>query len=406
MNFSEKVPKLRFPEHTTEYITKPLAQVFSNTGGTSLEDQVSVSGTHKFISIGNYSKDGNYIDNSQRIPLNDKTRAKLLNKGDLVMVLNDKTKTGDIIGSSILIESNDAYIYNQRSEKLVLRREEFSSKYCWFLLNTPKQRKDVFKISQGGTQIYVNFSAVKTLSISFPTLPEQQKIADFLTSIDKRTAQLTEKKALLEDYKKGVMQQIFSQATRFKDDNGDDFPDWEEKTLGGVGKITTGKTPSTSDDTAWVGDTMFVTPSDIGEDTKFQYKTSRHVNGEKLRLIPKGSLMFTCIASVGKMSIATKPCITNQQINSVSVGSGFLFEYVYYALRNLTPRIKATQANTTLPIINKTEFSKVALSFPSLPEQTKIANFLSAIDRKLDTVTSQITETQSFKRGLLQQMFV
>ena len=258
----------------------------------------------------------------------------------------------------------------------------------------------------GGGIKHLTRETFSLLQIPMISLPEQRKIADFLTAVDGRIGQLSQKKALLEDYKKGVMQQLFTQALRFKDDHGNDFPEWEEKTLGDIGKITTGKTPSTSDDAAWIGSTMFVTPTDIGEDTKFQRSTKRHVNGEKLRLISKHSLMFTCIASVGKMSIATEPCITNQQINSVSVNSGYFFEFIYYALRYLTPQIKATQANTTLPIINKTEFSKFLLPIPSFPEQTKIANFLTALDRKIESVSQQITHTQAFKKGLLQQMFV
>lgn len=274
---------------------------------------------------------------------------------------------------------------------------------CFFLEHS--KDRIVATYLQGG-QGNLSGQIVQAIGVPIPTLPEQRKIADFLTAVDGRIGQLSQKKALLQDYKKGVMQQLFTQALRFKDDHGNDFPEWEEKTLGEIGKITTGKTPSTSDDAAWIGDTMFVTPTDIGEDTKFQRSTKRHVNGEKLLLIPKHSLMFTCIASVGKMSIATEPCITNQQINSVSVGPGSFFEFVYYALRYLTPQIKATQANTTLPIINKTEFSKFVLPVPSIPEQTKIANFLTALDRKIESVSQQITHTQTFKKGLLQQMFV
>ncbi|MFC4996023.1 hypothetical protein [Rubritalea tangerina] len=74
-------------------------------------------------------------------------------KNDLVMVLNDKTKTGDIIGSTILIDSSDSYIYNQRSERIITNKELLSPLYAWFLLNSPKQRKNVFSVSQGGTQI-------------------------------------------------------------------------------------------------------------------------------------------------------------------------------------------------------------------------------------------------------------
>lgn len=298
-----------------------------------------------------------------------------------------------------------AYI-NQHTALVRLDQSRSDARFVAHMLSSERMNNMINSLNDAGAKAGLNLPTIKSFALHAPTLPEQRKIADFLTAVDGRIGQLSQKKALLEDYKKGVMHQLFTQALRFKDDHGNDFPEWEEKTLGEIGKITTGKTPSTSDDAAWIGDTMFVTPTDIGEDTKFQRTTKRHVNGEKLRLIPKHSLMFTCIASVGKMSISTEPCITNQQINAVSVSSGHFFEFVYYALRYLTPQIKATQANTTLPIINKTEFSKFLLPVPSLPEQTKIANFLTALDRKIESVSQQITHTQAFKKGLLQQMFV
>jgi len=89
----------------------------------------------------------------------------------------------------------------------------------------------------GGTQSdsarpNLSLTDLRNLSFIVPTLLEQRKIAEFLTAVDGRIQQLSQKKALLEDYKKGVMQQLFTQAIRFKDDHGNDFPDWEEKTLG------------------------------------------------------------------------------------------------------------------------------------------------------------------------------
>ena len=100
-----------------------LGDCIEHTGGTALEKHVIDDALHHFISIGNYSMDGKYIDKGQRIELNSKTKTKLLNKNDLVMVLNDKTKTGDIIGSTILIEEDNKYIYNQRSERIVPNKE-------------------------------------------------------------------------------------------------------------------------------------------------------------------------------------------------------------------------------------------------------------------------------------------
>jgi type I restriction enzyme M protein len=211
---------------------------------------------------------------------------------------------------------------------------------------------------------------------------------------------------LLKQYKKGIMQKIFSQELRFKDDNGNDYPDWEEKKLGEVGDIITGKTPNTSDLELWDGNIQFVTPTDINEN-KYQYETQRTIKElSKTKLLPAKSIMFTCIASIGKMSLSIKPCVTNQQINSIIPNVNFNNEYIFYAVLNIVDYIKSTQSTNTLPIINKTEFSKFEINVPKdKSEQTKIANFLSAIDDKINHCGVQIEKMEVWKKGLLQQMF-
>jgi len=195
-------------EDYPEWEEKKLGEILDHYGGTALEKHVHPQGTHKFISIGNYSKSGKYIDNGQRIRLNNKTKEKLLNKNDLVMILNDKTSAGDIIGATIIIDEDNKYIYNQRSERIVFN-SDLSPLFMWFLLNSKKQRTDVFKISQGGTQIYVNFSAVKKLRVMIPSNHEQQRIPNFLSLLDEKNE--IEKKILetLQEMKKGFLQKMF-----------------------------------------------------------------------------------------------------------------------------------------------------------------------------------------------------
>jgi len=205
--------KLRFKDDDgrefPEWEEKKLGDVVDNYGGTALEEFVTEKGTHNFISIGNYEKDGRYFDNGQRIALNEKTKLRLLNAGELVMVLNDKTSSGDLIGSTLLIPEDNKYIYNQRSERLVCKTEIIDSKYAWHLLNSPKFRKLIYSISQGGTQIYVNFPSVKKLNAPIPSLPEQAKIANFLTAIDDKITQTKTQLDAVKLYKKGLLQQLF-----------------------------------------------------------------------------------------------------------------------------------------------------------------------------------------------------
>ena len=181
---------------------------FDSDGGTALEEYISSNGTHRIISIGNYSPEGTYIDNNQRITLNDKTKTKLLNKDNLVMILNDKTTTGDIIGSSILIEENNKYIFNQRSQRLICKN--INPRYAWCFLNSISFRKRIFKMAQGGTQIYVNFPTIMSQKILIPKDKIIEKmiiniIFGLKNKIDKETVKLNN----LIELKKGLMQNMF-----------------------------------------------------------------------------------------------------------------------------------------------------------------------------------------------------
>lgn len=259
-------------------------------------------------------------------------------------------------------------------------------------------------LTSGGAQPFLSLKEIGKLLIKYPSLEEQTKIASFLSNVDEKISQLTQKHALLSQYKQGMMQKLFSQQIRFKADDGSEFGEWVKKTIGEIGEVITGKTPSTNNPNAWNGDILFVTPTDMNGN-KYQTTTIRTVANSHPKILPQNAIMFTCIASIGKMSLSVKPCITNQQINSVVVKKDQP-EFIYYQLLNMVDYIKSTQANTTLPIINKTEFSKFILKIPQYAEQTKIANFLSAIDQKIEVVAQQIEQAKQWKKGLLQQMFV
>jgi len=233
--------------------------------------------------------------------------------------------------------------------------------------------------------------------IFYPTLPEQQKIAAFLTTIDTRIQQLSRKKVLLEQYKKGVMQQIFSQEIRFKDKEGKEFPAWEEKELGELLKyeqptkyivesteyrddyptpvLTAGKTfiLGFTDETKGVFNASLDHPVIIFDDftTAFQFV----------------SFPFKVKSSAMKI---LKPA------NS-TVLMKFVFEVASMLKVNLGEDHKRYWIS---------EYSKLRIPYPSLSEQQKIADFLSTLDRQINLVSQQLERMQSFKKGLLQQMFV
>ena len=182
--------------------------------------------------------------------------------------------------------------------------------------------------------------------------------------------------------------------------------EWEEKELGEVGNIITGKTPSTKEEELWDGDILFVTPTDMNE-SKYQHSTERTVKKtDKMNVLPEKTVMVTCIASIGKMSLSTQPSITNQQINSIipykEISDN---EFLYYAILKDIDKIKASQSSSTVPIINKTEFGKINTFIPSMEEQQKIADCLSSLDELIEARREKIASLKAYKKGLLQQLF-
>ncbi|HHW39211.1 MAG TPA: restriction endonuclease subunit S [Bacillales bacterium] len=154
------------------------------TGGTSIESEFVDDGKYKVISIGSYSEQSVYTDQNIRAKLTDKTRNRVLNKDDLTMILNDKTASGNIIGRVLLIDSNDSYVYNQRTERIEPDHKKYDSQFLYQLLNAPIIRSKIIKQAQGNTQIYVNWSAIGELDYLVPYLDEQREIGAFFSNFD------------------------------------------------------------------------------------------------------------------------------------------------------------------------------------------------------------------------------
>ncbi len=204
--------ELRFKDENgddyPEWMETNIRNTFDNKGGTALEKEFDNNGTHKVISIGSYSINSTYNEQNLRINKNEFTEKYLLNEGDLAMVLNDKTKEGNIIGRSIYIDEDDKYIYNQRTERLIPVTGN-NHKFLWYLMNSEQFRKKIKQMMQGATQVYINYNSIKDLSIYLPILEEQNKIENFLGDIFNIIKKQSDKVELLKRRKKGFLQKMF-----------------------------------------------------------------------------------------------------------------------------------------------------------------------------------------------------
>ncbi len=268
------------------------------------------------------------------------------------------------------------------------------------------------KLVFGSGQPLITGGILKKIDIKLPSIEEQQKIADYLSTIDKKLTLLEEKKTELSRFKKTMMQKLFSQEIRFKDENGNDFSDWEEKRLGEVTKIIGGGTPDTNNINYWKGTIPWISSSDIIENNIHNVNITRYINLEALnnsatKLIPKGSLLIVSRVGVGKLAIAKEDICTSQDFSNLiikeeKINDQFL---AYQFLNNRKIFYKISQG-TSIKGFTSDDLKSIKINLPSLPEQQKIANFLSEIDESIDKVNEQIKETQRFKKAMLQQMFV
>jgi len=187
---------------------------------------------------------------------------------------------------------------------------------------------------------------------------------------------------------------------------------WPEVALARLGRIVTGKTPSTKIAEYFGGSTPFVTPSDMDGrriiSSTGRYLTERGVESVRNALIPAGSVMVSCIGSdMGKAAIAGRDCITNQQINSIVVDPANCAEYVYYDLSSRKPEFQVLAAGgSAQPILNKGHFSQVTLPLPPLAEQKRIAEVLGPLDDKIELNRRMNRTLESIARAIFKSWFV
>lgn len=394
-----QIPKLRFSEFSDKWKVKKLGDVSSIIMGQSPDGN-------------SYNTDGagiplinGPVEFTQKYPVKIKWTTKptklCQNKDILFCVRGSTTGRMNIANDIFCIGRGVAAI----------RANEFTiTNFVELLLI--KNLEKILNLTSGTTFLNLDSKSLKEFEFEFPNLPEQTKIANFLTAVDEKIQTLKEKKRLLEAYKKGSMQKIFSQEIRFKQDDGSDFPDWEEKTLGEIAKFSKGKG---------------ISKKEIEENGEFEcirygelytyYKETINAIISKTNSSLK-DLVFSeyndvIIPASGEtqIDIATASCVLKSgvalggDLNIIKTKENGVF-LSYYLNNAKKQEIASLAQGISVVHLYSSQLQILEIRLPSLLEQQKIANFLTSIDQKIEKIGQQIEDTQTFKKGLLQQMFV
>ncbi|MCI6382019.1 MAG: restriction endonuclease subunit S [Fusobacterium mortiferum] len=407
----KKVPKLRFKEFSDEWQEKKLGEITKITaGGTPSTTKIEYwNGNIKWMNSGElnlkyvYEVQGRITEEGLK-----NSSTKLIPKNCVLIGLAGQGKTRGTVAINFI-----ELCTNQSIASILPNYQSFIPLFLYF--NLDNRYEELRGLSTGGGgRGGLNLGILNSLTSNFPSLQEQEKIANFLSSIDKKISLIEEKLELFREYKKGVMQKIFSQELRFKDSEGNDYPEWEEKKLGEVFERIIEKNVENNTNVltisaqyGLISQVDFFNKSVAGKDLSkyyllqkgdFAYNKS-YSNGypmgaiKKLKFYEKGivSTLYICFR------LKNKKYSTNY------------FEQYFESKKidkNIQEIAQEGARNHGLLNISVQDFFNIYIPFPLLEEQQKIADFLSSIDSKIENIEKELEGLKEFKKGLLQQMFV
>ena len=380
-----KVPKLRFKEFSDEWEEKKLGEISEVKDGTHDSPKYIEVGfpliTSKNVKKGKVDlSEVNYISKEDYDSIN---RRSKVSKGDILMGMIGT------IGNLAIVDKEDFAIKNVA---LIKEKKELKNIFLIQFLESDIFKKKISLSNEGGTQKFISLKNIRNFTFFIPQLQEQEKIANFLSSVDKKISLTEEKLELFKKYKKGVMQRIFSQKLRFKDSEGNDYPEWEEKKLGEICKICTGKL----DANAMVenGKYRFYTCA-----KEFYYIDNYSFDTEALLISGNGANVGYIHYYKGKFNAYQRTYVLDSFEENII--------FIKYILeRNLRTRIEKEKNSGNTPYIVLSVLTDMILQIPFLEEQQKIADFLSSIDNKIENMEKELKGLKKFKKGLLQQMFI
>ncbi|WP_304154021.1 restriction endonuclease subunit S [Megamonas hypermegale] len=408
------VPKLRFKDNNGNDYPQWKKQNLGN-----ISDITKLAG-FEFTEYVTYQDSGNIIAlrglnvKNNTLDLSD---VKYIDNSDFSKLSRSKLYINDLlftyvgtIGEVALINQNDKY-YLAPNVCRIRHYDNVNAIYLLYIFNSNIIKREIYKYLTKSSQPALSMENIRKFKVSLPCLEEQNKIANFLSTVDKKISNIEDIITNLENQKKGLLQQTFNQKLRFKDENGNNYPDWKKKKLGDICKFTGGGTPSTSILKYWNGIIPWISSSDLQTNTIHKINISRYITNEAVsnsstKIIPKNSILIVSRVGVGKVAISNCVLCTSQDFTNITEINGNTIFYAYLLKYKMEQLTQNTQG-TSIKGITTSDIKNIKLIVPTeQSEQTKIADFLSAFDRKIDNQKAQLEHWKQIKKGLLQQMFV
>ena len=389
------VPKLRFKGFNDEWIKYKAENLFENISDKNHNGELNVLSVTQDKGVMLRSE----LDIDIKFDTNSLKSYKKVKDGDFIISL--RSFQGGIETSNQVGLISPAYTVFNFNEK-----DKFNTKFMGYIFKSEnfirRMSGLIYGIRDGKAISFKDFS---TMNFKIPSLQEQERIANFLTKVDKIIEKQDEKVKNLEKYKKGMMQKIFSQEIRFKDENGEEYPEWEEKKLSDVTIFENGK-----------GHEQFIIEDGdfVVVNSKFISSAGKVIKKSSVNLCPlnKNDIVFVMSDVPNGKALAKCYYIEednkytlNQRICSLKVLDNANSKYIFYLI-NRNRYYLAFDNGVGQTNLRKDEVLNCPITIPSLYEQDKIAKLLTKIDLIIENENNKFKKLKQWKKGLLQQMFV
>ncbi|WP_204171009.1 MULTISPECIES: restriction endonuclease subunit S [unclassified Staphylococcus] len=399
-NKMKNVPELRFPEFIEEWEEKRLGEVTIYKNGGSFENSVKNHGIFKLITLKSVNTEGELINSGKYI---DDKSTETLCKGTLVMILSEQAP--GLVGMTANITRNNKYVLNQRVAALV-PKQGIDSQFLSKLIN---RNQKYFSVRSAGTKVKnISKGHVENFNFLSPNYTEQQKIGSFFSKLDRQIELGEQKLEKLEEQKKGYMQKIFSQELRFKNKNGNEYPEW------GVIKLKD-ILSERKEYASKIGNYPHATLSTSGISLKSDRYNRDFLVKDKNKKYKvtimndicynPANLKFGVITRNHIGSVIFSPIYITFEVNNAHSP---LFIELLVTRNDFINRVRKYEEGTVYErmAVKPEDFLNYETKIPCLEEQEKIGDFFSKLDKVINKQRQKIDELKLRKQGLLQKMFV
>ena len=384
-------PKLRFKEFDGDWERIKLSQMGTFKNGINKDKEDFGHGVPFINLMDVFGKNSICQNTFDLVNANSKEiEAYSLKQGD-VLFIRSSVKPEGVAETAVVIEDLDNTVY---SGFLIRYRpsKDIDLHYKKYCFSTDFFRKNVLALSTTSANTNINQESLSLLNLDLPSKPEQTKIASFLSNVDEKISQLTQKHALLSQYKQGMMQKLFSQQLRFKANDGSEFGEWEISKFDEV--LSTISIRNNQ-----IQASQILEEGDIPVIDQGQKYIAGYTQVISKILEPKSGLIIFGDHTTFLKYVDFSFVVGADGVKVLEVEKNSLSKYVYYYLCHNKLQPEGYKRHFTI-------LREIEILVPCLAEQTKIANFLSAIDQKIEVVAQQIEQAKTWKKGLLQQMFI